>query len=191
MGLRSRSKRKVARQEQAANHGDESVDASTIQTNRSATSSIASKMKGALSSPLARRRRKLLFLQDQKLIAEEERRTANVTPRSLTHEDQMRYQQLQNKRQHLGIDDMRGAMLDANSFSVRRFNAGNVYVDMIVTKLMKITSIMKNKHVQILGHLVTLFLIYDDNITDKLMHLDQNMLPIIFFLCMIIIGNIF
>eukprot|EP00814_Leptocylindrus_danicus_P020616 CAMPEP_0116016204 /NCGR_PEP_ID=MMETSP0321-20121206/7323_1 /TAXON_ID=163516 /ORGANISM="Leptocylindrus danicus var. danicus, Strain B650" /LENGTH=329 /DNA_ID=CAMNT_0003486181 /DNA_START=14 /DNA_END=999 /DNA_ORIENTATION=- len=196
LNIRKRSKRKPVGQEQAANNGDEvSIDGTSIATNRSNMSarSVRDKVKGAMTSPIERRRRRKLFLQEQKLNAEEERRKANIAPKAPTHEDQERYEQLQNRRQNLlGLDDPSGsALLEAQSFSTRRFNAGNVYVNMLVETLTKLMSMRQNKHLEILWHLAVLFFVYDDNVTDKLMHLDQNMLPIIFFLCMIVFVNVF
>jgi len=146
-----------------------------------------------MTSPIERRKRRQLFLQEQKLNAEEERRKANITPKASTYEDQERYEQLQNRRKILlGLDDPSGsAFLEAQSFSTRRFNAGNVYINMLVETWTKLMAMRQNKHLQILGHLAMLFFVYDDDVTDRLMHLDQNMLPIIFFLCMIVFVNVF
>ena len=169
-------------------------------SNRS-SSSLLSK----LSEQLSPRRRKLR--KEQKAIQREaedkERVQASLRAKPLGKDALERYARLDAVRKERVSSSTPTSdidLYDRNGFRYRNTVDGDARVPYIfqhssLEERFKSDGSMKDEKIlkiwHIIGHLVVMFILYDNLITDTLMTIDDNMLPIIVLGYMIVFANIF
>ena len=157
--------------------------------------SVLSKLNDKLSPRRRKLRKERLALE--LVAAEKEREVERLRARPLTQDEKQRYEQLQVKKYDILIQNQRVVevnnghdnikteqpyLYETSSFDIRGKD-----------KFMS-SFTMKDKFTQILyifSHLLLMFIVYDKNVTNRLMNFDDNMCPIVMFVYLAVFVNIY
>ena len=160
------------------------------------TPSVFSKFRTELSPRRRKLRKERLALEEAAAMKECEAERLRAKP--LSKGDIARYEQLQVKKQDIYLQNQRVkentyANLDHNHPKAYLYESSSFYIGDRSDSISNLVGMKAkiNRLLHIIMYLSLMFLAYDKNVTDVLMHFDDNMFPVIILIHLAMFVNIF